>query len=255
MSMAPRSSSLLIPFETLVNRCIAQDIRLAEGISRHAGRILLIQVTVPTLSIYLHFYPGSVILSFDPPAPLPDRDGPADSPDPMGAQTGSADFTGTRESPAAGPPFTASRGEDACISGSALAMLRLLTDRSDTRSLVNPAIQISGDVEFVQSVYRLFAAMEIDWQEPLSQVIGDVPVQGLQQLFDGLRSFTRKTADSARRNLDEYLHEESRLVPPLHQVEAFDQGLDDLRLRLDRLQARVQRLASGIDRRRQRPEG
>jgi ubiquinone biosynthesis protein UbiJ len=134
-------------------------------------------------------------------------------------------------------------------------MLRLLTDRSDTRSLVNPAIQISGDVEFVQSVYRLFAAMEIDWQEPLSQVIGDVPVQGLQQLFDGLRSFTRKTADSARRNLDEYLHEESRLVPPLHQVEAFDQGLDDLRLRLDRLQARVQRLASGIDRRRQRPEG
>ena len=112
-----------------------------------------------------------------------------------------------------------------------------------------------GDVEFVQSVYRLFAAMEIDWQEPLAQVIGDIPTQGLQQLFDGLRSFTRKTTDSARRNLDEYLHEESQLVPPLHQIEAFDHRLDDLRLRLDRLQARVQLVASGIDLQRQKPEG
>ncbi|MCP5347294.1 MAG: hypothetical protein R3F41_17240 [Gammaproteobacteria bacterium] len=229
-----RSSSLLLPFESLVNRCIGQDMKLAEGISRHSGKTLQLQCTMPALDIYVHFYPASVTLSFA-----------AEDPRVETTAAGHRYANQTVDPNADAEPSAA----DARISGSAVTLLGLLTDRN--RSLVNPALQISGDVEFVQSVYRLFTGMQIDWQEPLSRIIGDVPTHGLQQFLDRLKTATQQTADSVRRSLDEYLHEESRLVPPPNQVEAFDRELDALRLRLDRLQARVQLLRTDLDRQHQ----
>jgi len=209
------SSNLLVPFEAVINRCIAQDARLAAGISRHGGKVLQLDVTVPAISIQVHFYPASVVLS----------------------------FTGTEKSGTlAASGIEVDSAPDGTISGSALTLLRLMTEKDSERSLVNPGIRIGGDSEFVQSVYRLFLDMEIDWQEPLSKVIGDVPTHGLEQLLGSIRDFARGAADSLKRNLDEYLHEESRMVPPGNQVDIFDQDLDSLRLRLDRLQARIQLL-------------
>ena len=215
------SSNLLVPFEAIINRCIAQDVKLAEGTAVHSGKTLQLDITVPPISVLVRFYPASVVLSYtsDPENVTPD----------------------SSSEKAARP--------DGKISGSALAMLRLLTQREDTRSLVNPAIQISGDSEFVRSVYHLFLAMEIDWQEPLSRLIGDVPAHGLEQVLAGLNNFARGAAGSIKRNVDEYLHEESRMVPPLNQVEVFDQDLDNLRLRLDRLQARIQHLSRQLSQR------
>ncbi len=207
------SSNLLVPFETLINRCIDQDIKLAEGIARHSGRALQLDITSPTVSVQVHFYPASITLSFAPSL--------------------------LSETP--GPSIEGEAAElDGRISGSSLAMMRLLTERNEARSLVNPAIQISGDSEFVQAVYRLFLDMEINWQETLSRLIGDVPTHGVEQFLRSLGEFGRSTVASVRRNVDEYLHEESRVVPPRNQVEVFDRELDALRLRLDRLQARIQ---------------
>ena len=217
----PSLSNLLVPFEALINRCIAQDVRLAEGIAGLSGKILQLDVTAPTASILVNFYPTSVVLA----------------------------FTSESEKVTSGSPSGELFQPDGRISGSALAMIGLLTEKNQSRSLVNPAIQISGDSEFVQSVYRLFLDMEIDWQEPLSRLIGDVPTHSLENLLNSLNDFTRGTANSIKRNVDEYLHEESRMVPPRSQVETFDQDLDALRLRLDRLQARIQKLF------RQLPEG
>jgi ubiquinone biosynthesis protein UbiJ len=209
------SSNLLVPFETLVNRCIDQDIKLAQGIAQHSDKTLQLDITSPSVSVQVRFYPASITLLFAP-------DAVNETPDPS-----------MREE-AIQP--------DGRIRGSSLAMMRLLTERNEARSLVNPAIQISGDSEFVQSVYRLFLDMEINWQEALSRLIGDVPTHGVEQLLRSLGEFGRSTVASVRRNVDEYLHEESRVVPPRNQVEVFDRELDALRLRLDRLQARLQLL-------------
>ncbi len=211
----PLSPNLLVPFETLINRCIKQDIKLANGIARHSGKTLQLDINSPALGVLVHFYPTSVSLTF------------------------TTDVWHQTADPSGG---SASNDPDGRISASSLSMLRLLLDRNEARSLVNPAIQIHGDSEFVQSVYLLFLDMEINWQEPLSQLIGDVPTHGLEQLFKNLDAFRRSAADSLKRNVDEYLHEESRLVPPHNQLTAFDRKLDSLRLRLDRLQARIQRL-------------
>ncbi len=228
----PSAANLLFPFETVINRCIAQDVRLAEGLKQFSGKTLQLQITAPSLCVNVHIYPGSVVLEFAP-----------DSGSRVQADIASA---GAAEADQRQPEDAKSTPVDGRIKGSALAMMGLLLSSSDKRSLVNPAIEVSGDAEFVQALHGLFMAMEIDWQEPLSRMIGDAPTYGLQQLLGNLSAFTRDTAASVIRNLDEYLHEESRVVPPAPQVEIFDRDLDALRLRLDRLQARLQQLSGKI---------
>ena len=52
----------------------------------------------------------------------------------------------------------------------------------------------------------------------------------------------RQGSRSLMMDLDEYLHEERRLFPGRNEVEAFQASLQELRLDLDRLAARVERL-------------
>lgn len=214
----PFSSSLLLPFESLANRVIAADPNLSERVSRLAGKTLLVEVSTPRLGIVVRFYPASISLAAHQPDST-DQDSQALQPD------------GT-------------------ITGSATTLLGLLK-RSAAKPLVNPGLKISGDVEFVQAVYDLFLDLEVDWQEPLSRFVGDVPVHALERFIQELSGFARQTSSSIVRNVDEYLHEEAQLVPPLNRVQAFDQDLDALRLRIDRIDARLaqlqQRLAPDQD--------
>ncbi len=246
MSKSAHSASLLLPFELMLNRCIASDSKVAGEVANLSGKCLLLQVNRPSLEIYIHFYPASVVLS--------------NAPRPRGFTNGTECQDGTL--PADGEPVSDDFAEDSphlpfdgSISGSATALLGMLGARPDQRPLVNPAIQVGGDGEFVQSVYRLFSGMEIDWQEPLSRIIGDVPTHGLQQLLAGVKNLTRSGTESVKRNIDEYLHEEGRLVPPGNQVEVFDQELDALRLRLDRLQARIDLLTGKLQANPDQPAG
>lgn len=206
------SSALLIPFESLINQFIAQDIKLSEDLKKHDGKVLEIEVRSPTLNFFVFFYESTVRLSFV---------------NEVKNQVNRRDRISQLST-------------DGKISGSASALLGILLDRDSDRSLVNPDITITGDSEFIQEIQLLFANMEIDWQEPLSKIIGDIPTHSVDQLFNKLFAFARDSARAVTTNIDEYLHEESRMVPPLNQVEMFDQDLDSLKLKLDRLTARLQ---------------
>jgi ubiquinone biosynthesis protein UbiJ len=204
-------SVLLDPFESLINRCISLDQKLCEDLAEHSGKVLEIEVELPALNVFVFFNESSVRLSFVN--------------DNAGVASDSQVSTGS--------------GPDGKISGSASALLGVLLTPDSNRPLVNRNISVSGDSEFIQEIQLLFTNMDIDWQEPLSKLIGDIPTHGIDQLFSKLRAFTRDSTRVVSENIDEYLHEEIRLVPPLNQVEMFDQDLDKLKLRLDRLNARL----------------
>jgi ubiquinone biosynthesis accessory factor UbiJ len=127
---------------------------------------------------------------------------------------------------------------DARISGSHAELLKLLLSDGQSQALVNTRLSISGDSEFVQAVHTIFQDLDINWQDPLSLVFGDVATHQLDSLFRQFSSWSKKSASALQTNLDEYLHEEARLLPSESEVESLIDSLDALRLRLDRLQAR-----------------
>jgi len=72
--------------------------------------------------------------------------------------------------------------------------------------------------------------------------LGDVPTQLLGDSLRQLQQLMRHAHTRMRANLDEYLHEESALLPGKNELEVFYQRIDDLRLRMDRFNSRLQKL-------------
>jgi ubiquinone biosynthesis protein UbiJ len=105
-------------------------------------------------------------------------------------------------------------------------------------------LQINGDAETAQLFSRLLKQADLDWEELLSRQVGDVAARGIGNAVRDVRRWGRDAAGRLGRDLADYLHYESRALPPRHEVEGFLDGVDRLRDDVERLGARVARIAT-----------
>lgn len=131
---------------------------------------------------------------------------------------------------------------DANISGTALALASLTTS-SGKDSLQNSKVTVSGDMAKAQRLQSILSASNIDWEYHLSRLFGDIATQTVSDVAHTGMQQTRASVDSLIQDLDEYLHEEKRLLPGEIEVEEFYQRIDELKLRTDRLDARIKHLS------------
>ncbi len=130
---------------------------------------------------------------------------------------------------------------DTTISGTPLAMSRMgLGDSS--KALFSGDVTIRGDVETGQQFKRILDSMDIDWEEQLAAITGDVIAHRTGNLVrDGLL-WGRQLLDTLQQDVSEYLQEESRILPGRTEITPFMDDVDRLRDDTARLEARVQRL-------------
>ncbi len=130
---------------------------------------------------------------------------------------------------------------DTTISGTPLALTRMgLGDSS--KVLFSGDVTISGDVETGQQFKRILDGMDIDWEEQLSRLTGDLIAHRTGDLVrDGLR-WGRRALRSLQLDVAEYLQEESRILPGRGEFAEFTEQVERLRDDTERLEARVARL-------------
>ncbi|GJM13311.1 MAG: hypothetical protein DHS20C12_17140 [Pseudohongiella sp.] len=131
---------------------------------------------------------------------------------------------------------------DATISGKAEDLLGLLSKRADKRALADASIDISGDATLIQDLHVLIQSLDVDWQDFLAPVLGDVLSHGLGEVESNARSWGKSASESMQRSVRDYLTEEARLVPSELELDSFSNRLDQLRLKLDRLAAKTELL-------------
>jgi ubiquinone biosynthesis accessory factor UbiJ len=136
----------------------------------------------------------------------------------------------------------------ASISASASSFMRVVTAENPRTALFNPDITLNGDTHLVQTLFEIIRNLDFDWEHHLSSIVGDVATEQISRFFHAAREFSAEASTSMRSNLQEYLHEEARVVPPKDEVNEFLSGVDDLRLHIDRLEARVRKLVDGYTR-------
>ncbi len=136
---------------------------------------------------------------------------------------------------------------DAVISGKSNELIGMLTGDSTDRALANPAISISGDAVLVQELYSCFRQLDVQWSDYLAPLLGDVISNELEHVADSASRWSQNARQSLRRNIDDYLQEESDLLPISSEVLNFGADLDRLKLDIDRVQARAQRLDKHLD--------
>lgn len=134
----------------------------------------------------------------------------------------------------------------AVIRADAGALLRLLRSDSKSGALFSPEVQLSGDTHVVQALHGILLDLNIDWEAQMARLFGDVATQQIAGGLAGAREWTARTGESLRADLQEYIHEEARVLPSRTQARLFAERTDELKLALDRIQARVERMRQNV---------
>ena len=131
---------------------------------------------------------------------------------------------------------------DTTISGSPVALAMMGLQSSSVSSLFSGEVTIVGDTELGSRFQALLDNVEVDWEEPLSQLSGDVIAQQVGGLLRGVAGWLEESTNTNALNVSEYLREEQAMLPSKFEEERFKREVDELRLAVDRLEAKVGRL-------------
>ena len=128
------------------------------------------------------------------------------------------------------------------VRGVASDFAELASAKDPASTLINGRIELKGDSAPLIELQKIIAALQIDWEAPLVDTLGDVAGHQLAQLLRGAYGWGRQASTGLGRQLEEFIHEEARLSPPRLELEDFYRDVQQLGLRVERLQSRTQRL-------------
>lgn len=128
---------------------------------------------------------------------------------------------------------------DATISGSLAGLIRLGGSDDSASAMLESDVEIFGDMRVAEGFSRLLSESSIDWEEFLSKAVGDIPAYQAGSTVRKGNEWVVETTDAMKRNVAEYLSEESRIVPAKAEVNGFMEAVDDIRMTADRLEARI----------------
>lgn len=134
---------------------------------------------------------------------------------------------------------------DATVEAATVELLRQAVTGVDFA--IGGPIQVRGDTGLVQQLSAIARDLDLDWEEALSQLMGDVAAHRLGSQVRGALSFGRRLARTFFQNSGEFLREEMEVVPVRWEVDEFHHDIDDLRADTDRLDARLARLGKRLD--------
>lgn len=133
-------------------------------------------------------------------------------------------------------------GPDTVLRGTPLGLAQLGLGNQGGKALFSGRVTIEGDVETGQAFKAILDEMDIDWEEQLSRLTGDVIAHQLGNTARRAAGFLRQGRRTLEQDIGEYLQEELRVVPTRIETENFSAGVSRLSMDTDRLAARIRRL-------------
>ncbi len=113
----------------------------------------------------------------------------------------------------------------------------------DDRVFADERLQVTGDTALAHQMQRALNQLEPDWEAAMARHLGDIPAHFLGRSIRSAAHWSRNAVRTMNSNVEEYLHEESRALPGRRELEATFQDIDELNLRTERLEARLDQLA------------
>ena len=131
---------------------------------------------------------------------------------------------------------------DTTLTGSLAALGLMGLSSTPARSFFSGEVLIEGDLKIGQQFQTLFEQLDIDLEEPLSQITGDVIAHKIGNFFRSANQWQQESLKTAQLNIREFLQDETQDLPPAPEVNMLSQDIDQLKEECDRLEARIKRL-------------
>jgi ubiquinone biosynthesis accessory factor UbiJ len=140
------------------------------------------------------------------------------------------------------------------LSGTGDDYLELLHSKDPAATLINGNMRVIGDSKALLNLRDIAAALDLDWEAPLTRVFGDIiGHQMARSLHFGSR-LLRDAATSLQRQVRDYMQEENTWLTRRWQFDHFKQDVTDLDARAKSLSARAQQLQLTLAARAQRKQ-
>ena len=128
---------------------------------------------------------------------------------------------------------------DIVIKGGLLAYVRSAT--ASVRGSANPdqLLEISGDAHSVAVLRDFLRSLQLDFEEQLSSLIGDMPARQAGNQIRSFSEWAEQVGQSIAVNTGEYLTEEKQLLVARPRIDRFLIAVDQLRNDTERLASRL----------------
>ncbi len=131
---------------------------------------------------------------------------------------------------------------DTVLRGTPIALFKMGMTSNAATMLLKGEVEITGDTRLGHQFKQAFSEMDIDWSEPLAELVGDGLAYQFQQASKNFASWGKQSLQSVSLSVSEYLQEESRDVVTETELEIFNQNVDKTRNDVDRLEAKIKKL-------------
>ncbi|MEB3734085.1 hypothetical protein ULF88_08225 [Halopseudomonas pachastrellae] len=148
------------------------------------------------------------------------------------------------------PEHQQRRAADVELHAPASLLARLLVSSDRKAVLQDPDVELLGDSQVLIALQNALADLQLDGEAELARWLGPVAGHAIGSALRRSHQWGRDSRASLRQTLAEYLTEESRQLVGQAEARARAEQLHDLRLQLDRLEARVALLSPTIRTRR-----
>ena len=109
-------------------------------------------------------------------------------------------------------------------------------------------VEIIGDLQLGRHLQSMLASFDIDWEELLSQYLGDIAAHQIGNVVRGVSGWADEARHTLAQDTVEYLRNEAAILVETREIAAFVDAVDTLRSDVDRLEARFQRIARALGR-------
>jgi len=119
------------------------------------------------------------------------------------------------------------------------------TARSLTRPnapLIFEGLDIRGSVGVLQTMQKVFQAMDLDWEDVVTKALGPVPAGLLIKTLRAAREQWLTSRESVKRQTQEYLQSEQNTVVTHTTFAHSETRMTALNRQIDRLDARIKRI-------------
>ena len=131
---------------------------------------------------------------------------------------------------------------DTNLKGSAQEFFKLATASDPASALINGELELHGDSQALIALQKIGSQLDIDWEQPITDLFGDVAGHMISEGLRGMHQFGLQLLRGLKRQADDYLFEEASLTPARWETEQLFDQIDDSVQRSERLQAKLGRL-------------
>ncbi|AKH70511.1 hypothetical protein IMCC21906_02868 [Spongiibacter sp. IMCC21906] len=128
------------------------------------------------------------------------------------------------------------------LSGRWQEFAAIATAEDPGAALINGDVTLTGDTGALLEFRKILAELDLDWERPLADAFGDVAGHQMARGIRSGRSWLASSSHKLNRQLEEFVREESQLIPHPVETQQYFDDIDAVRSHSERLEAKIRRL-------------